>query len=1207
MNNQSAFAIVGGTTAGSSPSCTPTKRNIHSETTMTQVPDDDEATNGDQNDDDQSCTYFGNDVAMTENTNDDDKHGKRLHKKEKDENKENNTQCLDEKEFSNQKVSGFLFQNSEISNQPCEGSSTIKTNEVQMDTLSNPSTFVTPPSLPGTTKSTKNQHLLQSQQHNHFFQFKPVRNRSSSMTFTTTSISASLSTDLHSTISTETSSAYSNISLNYAKPQRSMSLNHSHHYDDVSKLNQSNQSPFPTTPTTMSTSMSTSMSQTSMSSSNPSSLSAATTATRFEHGLLSPFTPLESTRSTCRSEDSYENLLQPINDTFQRNLQESFNGTSSIKARSRGGDGDKYRTKKRKSLNTDGFPDENCLHDHQEHHCDEDGCSVNSFVLRKDDSYYHNIYSINDEQNTTHERCSMCAFNSYFFNNLGRWGIKLGNLILGIEAPTPAFVENMEYKHEVCCDNVAFQNYNNDRDGPTKNQFVSYSSDAYDNGDYDEEIARLNQASKPLTQQYDDCTNDCTNDSHESPLICNDEDAEDREGQLQDDQRGQCCQINTPPMLPDLSQHIQSPIESMSPRILYGQYDCEPDASKTQHPLLCPQTPKRTTSHNTPRQQSKSEINLSWTTVPLLHSPKHHLFDSFSESIASSLASSKCEQSPTSTTSPFIHPLAPAPSISCSQQRCDSDSSKQGSSDKKSSGITSHPNRDSMTTASSASPKHHLLNSTVASMELNVEFEWLEQASKCEQEGDYTSALHFYGLCLNQRCPEEQKEPKKCPDENDPDSTELCDRKRLTSVVSLLHKIGIVQWKIGSYDLSLNALEEALGKARTLCTCNLIQDDNDETCCVEEKECLSEILNSIGRTYVSQGSYDVAMNYHLDSLALLTSIQSSSLYGDVESVAKSSHIDVHDEKSFIEEEELFEKLKYTSSFDNDNEDLHQSPEQEEAMQLSLHPGIARTMICIGTVQHLQGNHNVAMARFRDGYEIQRKIFGPNHVDIGATLNAIGSVYEKNGDHMKAMRCYKKAHRVYKSQLGDDHNDVAVTLNYIGQVYHELKKYNKAMNAFNEALRIMQIFLGEEHRNVATILFNKALVYKTCGKHDMALKILKDTLSSQRKALGACHADVALTLQSLGDVYEQMGNMENAKSRLHKALKIRRIALGENHIHVALILDRLGQLHLQSESERNKATRRFREAIECYRFNDLDESDSRIVRAKQNLQLASTKC
>jgi tetratricopeptide (TPR) repeat protein len=445
----------------------------------------------------------------------------------------------------------------------------------------------------------------------------------------------------------------------------------------------------------------------------------------------------------------------------------------------------------------------------------------------------------------------------------------------------------------------------------------------------------------------------------------------------------------------------------------------------------------------------------------------------------------------------------------------------------------------------------------------------LKKASQSESEGDYKLALDFHGMCLD------FYSRMKKSSNFQPTS------KHHANVASLFHNVGVVHWKIGAYDESLRALRKArrqIYQAIELCEGDEVQPT---------KELLCDILNTIGRIFASKGDFDEALEQHSESLSIL-----KSLFVDNK---KKSSADLSMDKKIRPEDQ-------TKIPDIDSQKGHILNNRDESGGMN-HPGIARALICMGTVHVSSGKLPVAMELFKGGLEIQRKIVGSKHVDVAATLNSIGSVYEKTGRHEKAMQCYKKARQIYIKNLGDDHVDVASTLNNIGQVYHHLSEHQKAMDSFRSALWIMKRVLGKSHRNVAAIYYNMGLVHVQCCQYETAMKVFKETLILQREALGDDHVDVALTLESIGGIYEQRLRIDRALELYYKALSIRQRAT-RDHLFVAFSMDRIGKCQMNLNGDVTEAILCFNEALVLYRANGITENNPLVWEAKQNLAAAA---
>ena len=524
-----------------------------------------------------------------------------------------------------------------------------------------------------------------------------------------------------------------------------------------------------------------------------------------------------------------------------------------------------------------------------------------------------------------------------------------------------------------------------------------------------------------------------------------------------------------------------------------------------------------------------------------------------------------------------------------------------------------------------------------------------EEAAHYEASGDHAAALACLERCLPQQQATSGRHDLSLPALGTASGGQGSGEEYLrytastsTNEAEVLHKMGIILWKAGSYEASLGRLLDGLAiYRRTLKITPLATRADTDGMAVggsssnaniklvnPDADLMADILNSIGRVYFSRGDYAQAMRYYNESLAIQTDV-----YADAFAAMSRPASPAEDLVSLSSRQcgnpgtNSIHASKSVQSLANHNvpDGVMQDPSSPPPPPLSpqspptspttsvasrkrrkaaiMHPGVARTTICMGMVHEAQGRYSRAMRFYKDGLRAQRSALGSDHVDVAATLNAMGSLYEKTGDIQLSMKCFEEALSIYRSRLGDDHTDTAVTLNNVGQVQFQLTEYDNAMESYSEALRIMKKNLGEEHRNVAATMHNIGLVYTARGQYSDALKIYRTVLNSQRAALGDTHFDVAVTLDSVASAYEGQERYEKAGKFYGKALRVRRAALGRDHVFVGLTLDRIGTFHLNVDRNYNEAVRRFDEAKAVYEANSLGKNDPRVKDVFSKLEMA----
>lgn len=366
----------------------------------------------------------------------------------------------------------------------------------------------------------------------------------------------------------------------------------------------------------------------------------------------------------------------------------------------------------------------------------------------------------------------------------------------------------------------------------------------------------------------------------------------------------------------------------------------------------------------------------------------------------------------------------------------------------------------------------------------------------------------------------------------------------------VLHKLGLLCWKMGAYHDSIRVLLRCLAVYDTHTHLSWQMYEYEATASLDEIQGFAVALITLGRVHLSLEELDPAVEYIRKSVDL---------------------------------------LKQT---------IQAQPESAHTLQ----PIHARALVCMGVVYESRGRLSRAMYTFEKCLKIQRECLGGCHVDVAATLNKIGGIHERCGSYDEAMVCYVEALRLYRSRLGLGCSplDVAVTLNHAGFIHHQWKQYDRALNTYREALAIFNILLGPCHRNITATKYNIAQAYVAKGFCTRGIHLWKQVLRDQRVSLGDEHPDIAITLEAIATANEELGRLSKACSYHEKALSVRRRRFGSRHLLVARSRDQLGQLHAEC-GRIDSARFCFREALIAYRFNDLPGSDLRIISTEKRLK------
>jgi eukaryotic-like serine/threonine-protein kinase len=183
----------------------------------------------------------------------------------------------------------------------------------------------------------------------------------------------------------------------------------------------------------------------------------------------------------------------------------------------------------------------------------------------------------------------------------------------------------------------------------------------------------------------------------------------------------------------------------------------------------------------------------------------------------------------------------------------------------------------------------------------------------------------------------------------------------------------------------------------------------------------------------------------------------------------------------------------------------------------------------------EGNFEKAKAKNEEALELQRRVLGPDHVDVAYTLDQLGGCEVMLGKPLEAIEYHRAAIAIY-SKLGEKNVHVADSMNNLGTALAESNDLDGAAAEYQRALEIWRLG-GSENANVATAYTNLgALAFKR-EDYEGALREYTHALTILETAFGTTHRTVAAVLTSIGIVHMQRNAPTDAIPQLERALAI----------------------------------------------------------------------
>lgn len=256
---------------------------------------------------------------------------------------------------------------------------------------------------------------------------------------------------------------------------------------------------------------------------------------------------------------------------------------------------------------------------------------------------------------------------------------------------------------------------------------------------------------------------------------------------------------------------------------------------------------------------------------------------------------------------------------------------------------------------------------------------------------------------------------------------------------------------------------------------------------------------------------------------------------------------------------------------------------------------------LGLTYYDIGSYNEAMNQWERGLNIEKDIYGENHIRVATFYNNLGGAWSKKGKYDDAIKHLAKALKIYADNFGEDHPHLAHQFNNLGLLWYYKGDYNKANDFCEKALKISLRVFGEDHYGLTSIYinlgnskigkhlyddaidyFSKALNisintlgekhlenayrYNNLGgawfckkEYDKAIEYFEQALGIELEVYGENHPDIAIRYNNLGAAWKAKGYYHQAQSYIEKSLKINKEFLDDNHPHVQRVKENLAHV------------------------------------------------
>jgi tetratricopeptide (TPR) repeat protein len=188
--------------------------------------------------------------------------------------------------------------------------------------------------------------------------------------------------------------------------------------------------------------------------------------------------------------------------------------------------------------------------------------------------------------------------------------------------------------------------------------------------------------------------------------------------------------------------------------------------------------------------------------------------------------------------------------------------------------------------------------------------------------------------------------------------------------------------------------------------------------------------------------------------------------------------------------------------------------------------------------------------------LQRRLLGPEHLDLAATLRGLARLHLARGNPGAAEVRYREALDIRRGCLGDSHPDTAQSLTDLASLAHMAGNLIAAESLFRQALRLLQDGRGPTHADTLVCLHGLARLLGTVGELVRAADLLEGALARVEEQ----HPHRPPLQHALAALANARGDPVRALALLGEVLRAQEKALGPHHGALLPVLADLAAVH-----------------------------------------------
>ncbi|HEX2645002.1 MAG TPA: serine/threonine-protein kinase [Thermoanaerobaculia bacterium] len=240
--------------------------------------------------------------------------------------------------------------------------------------------------------------------------------------------------------------------------------------------------------------------------------------------------------------------------------------------------------------------------------------------------------------------------------------------------------------------------------------------------------------------------------------------------------------------------------------------------------------------------------------------------------------------------------------------------------------------------------------------------------------------------------------------------------------------------------------------------------------------------------------------------------------------------------------------------------------------------VAESLLDLAELRSLQGQTAAAEQLFREGLEIESRVFERRNPRLYRDQSKYGVLLINAGKLRPAEALLRRCLAIQREMLGREHPDAVETMNDLALAIHLQGRHAESEPLNHEVLSLLLSHYGPLDLRVATAHQNLATDLEPLGRVAEAVDHYHQALAIRRRIIGEGDPVIGQLLLLLAELYRYQEDYPRALDYARQAYEAVVRTRGKDHPHVAYVLRETGRIYSQQH--------RFREA-EPYLRRSLD--------------------